>query len=104
MKQTATGGLGSEMCLAMAEAGADIVSIQIPGDKADAAFRTSIEGVGRKLTTFECDLADSAALRETFQKIWDAGIVPDVLLNCGGLNRRGLIKDMKDPEIDLVRY
>jgi 2-deoxy-D-gluconate 3-dehydrogenase len=102
-RETATGGLGSEMCLAMAEAGADIVSIQIPRDKAEAAFKRSIEGVGRKLATFECNLADSAALRETFHKIWDAGVVPDILLNCGGLNKRGLIKDMKDPEIDLVR-
>ena len=91
------------MCLAMAESGADIVSIYAPGD--DAAQRnlqTVVEGVGRNVTGFPCDVGNSAELRATFQVIWAAGIVPDILLNCAGLNRRGAIENMTDEKIDLV--
>lgn len=91
------------MCLAMAESGADIVSIYAPNDPAQAKLEQSIQGVGRKITGFECDISNSQSLRTTFQKIWEAGIVPDILLNCAGLNRRGSIEEMTDDKIDLVR-
>ncbi|KAK5269248.1 hypothetical protein LTR96_006033 [Exophiala xenobiotica] len=102
-----TGGLGSEMCLAMAESGADIVSIYPPGDAGQSRLeetirsRTSIDG-GRKVLGFECDISDSQSLRDTFDKIWRAGVVPDILLNCAGLNRRGPIEEMTDEKIDLI--
>jgi 2-deoxy-D-gluconate 3-dehydrogenase len=96
------------MCLAMAESGADIVSIYPPGDAGQSRLeetirsRTSIVG-GRKVLGFECDISDSQSLRDTFDKIWRAGVVPDILLNCAGLNRRGPIEEMTDEKIDLVR-
>lgn len=86
-----------------AEAGADIVSIQQPNDIAGATLQEAILETGRKIVAFECDLADSAALRVTVQEIWKAGIVPDNLLNCAGLNRRNKIEDIPDADIDLVR-
>jgi len=92
----------SEMLLVMAEVGANIVSINIPQDPGVDALEKAITDVGRKLTTFECDVGDSAALRATFNKIWQSGVVPDILLNCAGLNRRGSIEEMMDEMIDLV--
>ncbi|KIW40631.1 uncharacterized protein PV06_07812 [Exophiala oligosperma] len=97
-----TGGLGSEMCLAMAESGADIVSIYPPNDPAQPKLEELIRGVGRKIVSFECDVSNSQNLRNTFKQIWDAGIVPDILLNCAGLNRRGAIEEMTDEKIDLI--
>ena len=90
------------MCLVMAESGADIVSIHLAGDPLQAELEQAIQSVGRKCTGFECDVSDSAALRATFRAIWDAGIIPDILLNCAGLNRRGPIEEMTDEKIDLV--
>ncbi len=101
-KFIAPGGLGSEMSLAMAEMGADIVSISIPNDSGFPALEKSITAVGRKVTPFECDVGDSPALRATLQKIWDSGVVPDILLNCAGVNRKYPIQDQTDEYIDFV--
>lgn len=98
-----TGGLGTEMCIAMAESGADIVSIHLPDDPAQAELEEAVRSFGRNARGFVCDVGDSAKLRETFQAMWTAGVVPDILLNCAGLNRRGAIEEMTDDKIDLVR-
>lgn len=90
------------MCVAMAESGADVVSIHLPGDPAQKALEDAVGALGRKITGFECNIGDSAEIRATFQSIWRAGVVPDILLNCAGLNRRGAIEEMTDDKIDLV--
>ena len=97
-----TGGLGLEMCLAMAESGANIVSIHLPDDPAQSKMEQALAAVGGKVTGFACDVGNSAELRTTMHSMWDAGVVPDVLLNCAGLNRRGAIEEMTDEKIDLV--
>jgi 2-deoxy-D-gluconate 3-dehydrogenase len=98
----ATGGLGSSMTLALAEAGANIVSIQQPHDSLGPTLQKAIHKAGQSMHVFECDLADSTALRATIHQMWEAGVVPDILLNCAGINRRGKIETMQDPDIDLV--
>lgn len=98
----ATGGLGLSMTIALAEAGADIVSIQIQNDPRAELLAQGVKECGRKLTVFETDVSDSAALRQCFQRIWDSGIVPDILLNCAGINRRAKVEDFKDEDIDAV--
>lgn len=97
-----TGGLGAEMCVAMAECGADIVSIHLANDPLQAQLEKAVQAVGQAVKGFPCDVGDSAKLRETFKDIWTAGVVPDILLNCAGLNRRGPIEQMTDEKIDLV--
>ena len=97
-----TGGLGLAMCIALAEAGADIVSIQIPNDPRANLLEEACKELGRKLKVFETDVADSPKLRECFAKIWEAGVVPDILLNCAGINRRSQVENFKDEDIDAV--
>ena len=97
-----TGGLGLSMAIALAEAGADIVSIQIANDARAALLVEGVQQCGKKLLTYETDVSDSAALRATFQKIWADGVVPDILLNCAGINRRSKVEDFKDEDIDAV--
>lgn len=70
----ATGGLGLSMAIALAEAGADIVSIQISGDQRAELLKEGVAACGRKLTVFETDVADSPALRKCFAEIWAAGV------------------------------
>ena len=95
-----TGGLGEEMTMALAGAGADIVSIQLPNDPNSPKLSSAVKKLGRKFIAFECNVKDSLTLRDTFAAIWAAGIVPDILLNCAGINRRGKVEDMKDEDID----
>lgn len=97
-----TGGLGLEMTLALAEAGADIVSIELPNDPRSGLLAEGVQKAGRSLRVFHADVADSKALRETFAKIWEAGVTPDILLNCAGINRRGKVEDFSDEDIDAV--
>lgn len=90
------------MCTAMAESGATIISIHLPDDSGQTKLEEAITAVGGTIKGFVGDVGDSTALRKTFREIWDAGVVPDVLLNCAGLNRRGPIEEMTDEKIDLV--
>jgi len=97
-----TGGLGLSMAIALAEAGADIVSIQMPKDPRAELLDRAMNELGRKLTVFETDVADSPKLRACFQDIWKSGVIPDILLNCAGINRRSRVEDFKDEDIDAV--
>ncbi|EEU33921.1 uncharacterized protein NECHADRAFT_55852 [Fusarium vanettenii 77-13-4] len=98
----ATGGLGSAMALALAKAGAAIVSIELPDDPLSSALKEALEHIPVSLHTFRCDLRDSASLRDCYRRIWDAGIVPDILVNCAGVVRRTPCEDTCDEDIDLV--
>lgn len=97
-----TGGIGFELCAALAEAGADIASIQLPSDPAGPRLQKMVTGFGRSFKSFECDIADSKSLRACFVGIWAAGVQPAILLNAAGINQRGAMEDLTDDEIDKV--
>lgn len=97
-----TGGIGKELCLTLAEAGCDIVSMQLPEDPALPSLEHDIKALGRRFSSFECDIGNSQHVRSCFGKIWAAGIEADVLFNGAGTNRRGNATDMTDADIDLV--
>lgn len=97
-----TGGLGRELCTTLAEAGVDIVSIQLPDDPAGEQLGEAVRKLGRDFKSFKCDVSDSKALRTCFGDIWAAGVVPDILLNAAGINRRGMIQELQDEDIDAV--
>ncbi|KAF9893009.1 hypothetical protein FE257_012420 [Aspergillus nanangensis] len=97
-----TGGLGAAMSIALAQAGANIVSLQLPDDPLGKTFQEEIEKLHRQFSVFECNLTDPGSIREVFASMWAAGIVPDILLNCAGTNRRGKIEDISDEDINLV--
>ena len=97
-----TGGLGLSMAIALAEAGANIVSIQLPNDPRANLLQDAVSSLNRTLTVFETDVADSLSLRACFADIWAAGIMPDILLNCAGINRRAAVEDFTDEDIDAV--
>ncbi|RSL91725.1 hypothetical protein CEP52_014156 [Fusarium oligoseptatum] len=98
----ATGGLGLALALALAKAGAAIVSIELPDDPLSSVLKQALEHVPVPFDTFLCDLGDSARLRDCYRRIWDAGIVPDILVNCAGVVRRSPCEDTSDEDIDLV--
>src|SRR4051794_8786586 len=88
-----TGGLGQSMTLALAEGGADIISIEIPSDPNSGALSEAVSKAGRKLSRYECDVADSKSLRSTFAQIFKDGHSADILLNCAGIQRRSPAED-----------
>lgn len=98
-----TGGIGLSVVPSLAELGADIVSIQVPDDAQTPALRSAIEQHARTLTVFDCNLKDAAAIRATFARIWDAGIVPDILLHVAGVTHSSKIIDTSTDVMDHVR-
>ncbi|KAL9566176.1 hypothetical protein ACKAV7_009710 [Fusarium commune] len=98
-----TGGIGIELCAALAEAGVDIVSIQLPDDPVGPHLHKIVTEFGRSFKSFECDIADSKSLRACFASIWAAGVQPSILLNAAGINKRGAMEDLTDDDIDKVR-
>lgn len=98
----ATGGLGLEMTLALAKAGADIVAIALENDPRLAILENGMQETNQKLQVFEADVGSTESLRHTFKQIWKSGVTPDILLNCAGMNRRGNAEDLTDEDIDAV--
>lgn len=98
----ATGTIGSELCLALAEAGANIVSIQLEDDPLGDNLKSRVERFGRDFHAFHCNIGDSDALRAVFQEIWAQGIVPDILLNGAAMNRHGTVEEFDDEIIDQI--
>lgn len=90
------------MTTALASAGADIVSIELPNDAGSARISRIVTGLGRKFHRYECDISDLKSIRSTYQRIWTDGVQANILLNCAGVQRRAEAADFTDEEIDLV--
>ncbi|CAH0054233.1 unnamed protein product [Clonostachys solani] len=81
----ANGGIGGGMATGLAEAGADIVIFQIPGEKSD--FHQELaERTGRRVSVYDCDMGDMKMLRETIQRVFDDGHRIDILCNVAGIS------------------
>ena len=93
-------GIGVALALALAEAGADIVLIQ--RDASNTSTKEAIEKVGRKATIYEADLADRAQLHAVFPTIVGDGHDVDILVNCGGIQRRHPAETFPDDAWDDV--
>lgn len=98
----ATGGLGTAMTTALASGGADIISIELPNDADSEKVQKVVEACGRSFKRYECDVRDSKQLRETYSKLWQDGVIADIVLNCAGVQRRAEAVDFTDEDIDFV--
>jgi len=78
-------GLGQGMALALAEAGADIVAVDIlPAD--DTARQ--VEAMGRKCVKIAANLGDRAAIPALIAEARKSCATLDILVNCAGIIRR----------------
>lgn len=98
----ATGGLGSAMAFALAKAGANIVSIEMPNDPNSNALHDLLLPTNRSVTSFSCEFTDAKSLRACWKGMWDKGVVPDILVNVAGVMRRNKCEDATDEDLDLV--
>ncbi|KAI9734276.1 MAG: hypothetical protein M1834_002380 [Cirrosporium novae-zelandiae] len=82
----ATRGIGAEMAIALAEAGADIMLVQ--RDENNTSTKSKIEALGRKSVIYTCDLCSAESVKALTPKILKDGKQIDILLNCAGIQRR----------------
>ncbi|KAJ7217708.1 NAD-binding protein [Mycena pura] len=101
-----TRGIGQKMALALAKAGADLVLIQRDIENQDTADQA--RQLGRTATVVQCDLADKTQLGAIVHKITAStdegglGLVIDILVNSGGIQRRAPAETFSDENWDQV--
>lgn len=81
----ASRGLGQGMALALAEAGADIVAVDIL-PAADTVRQ--VEALGRRAVALSANLGDRAAIPQVIAQARQAFPTLDILVNCAGIIRR----------------
>lgn len=93
-------GLGRGMAVALAEAGADIVSLQ--RTNACPETKTLVEKVGRKCHAFACDLGYVDNVDALVTEIEDRAGAVSILVNNAGIQRRHKSEVFPLDEWDLV--
>jgi 2-deoxy-D-gluconate 3-dehydrogenase len=95
----ASRGLGQGMALALAEAGANIVAVDIlPSDDT----KKQVETLGRKCVTLSANLGDRAAIPGVIAEAKKAFPSIDILVNCAGIIRRADFQDFSEKDWDDV--
>ena len=93
-------GLGFGMAIALAEAGADIISIQSASDTEELAGR--IAGVGRRFLPLTLDIGAETAAEEALNVTLSHFGQIDILVNNAGVQRRALAVDFSIEDWDTV--
>jgi len=92
-------GLGQGMSLALAEAGADIVAVDVlPADDT----KKQVEALGRSCLTIAANLSDRAAIPQVIADARKRFEHLDVLVNCAGIIRRADFQDFTEKDWDDV--
>lgn len=95
-------GIGKEICKKLAENGASIALVDVCAPEKAQAAAEEIAAYGVTVKTYQCNVADSAAVAETCKKILaDFGGV-DILVNNAGITRDNLILRMDEKDFDAV--
>jgi 2-deoxy-D-gluconate 3-dehydrogenase len=95
------------MTLALAKAGASIVLVQRPSSNSSSSTKNSIEALGRSVWVVECDLADKQQVRGLCRKVTgkgegELGLSVDIVVNCGGIQRRTPAENFPDEDWEEV--
>ncbi|KAK9350136.1 2-deoxy-d-gluconate 3-dehydrogenase [Lipomyces doorenjongii] len=82
-----TRGIGAAAAIGLAEAGADIILIQRDTTRTETLH--AIKAVGSKSMIVKCDLSNAEEVKALVKHITlDLGEAIDILVNCGGIQRR----------------
>ncbi|NQT06705.1 MAG: 3-oxoacyl-[acyl-carrier-protein] reductase [Candidatus Omnitrophica bacterium] len=94
-------GIGKEITLVLAKAGADIAICDINKEALDETQK-EIESLGRKCLIFEADVTKRDQVDEMISKILDNLKKVDILINNAGITRDGLLVRMSEVDWDAV--
>ncbi|HNX80637.1 MAG TPA: 3-oxoacyl-[acyl-carrier-protein] reductase [Candidatus Omnitrophota bacterium] len=94
-------GIGREIALTLARAGADVVISDVNLEKAQATS-AEIEAMGRKSMALTLDVTRFSAVEEAVNKILDKLGKVDILVNNAGITKDGLLLRMSEADWDAV--
>ncbi len=92
-------GLGQGMALGLAEAGADLVLVDIL-DMSDT--KQQIERLGRRCEAIQADLSNKESVDPIIQRTLDVFGSLDILVNCAGIIRRAPLLEFSEKDWDDV--
>lgn len=95
-------GIGRATALKLAADGANIVIIHMDPEEKAAEVVSEIEALGVRTKAIRMDVSDFEAVRETLAQIVEEFKTIDILINCAGITRDGLIAMMKESAFDAV--
>lgn len=90
------------MALALSKAGADLILVQRNNTNTTTMDKIKseggVDGKGGKAEIAVCDLADPEAVKKLVPGIVSSGRIIDILVNCGGIQRRHPAEDFPDDD------
>ena len=95
-------GIGKATAIKLASDGANIVIIHMDPEEKVAEVLSEIEALGVKAKAIRMDVSDFNAVKETVDDIIKEFGTIDILINCAGITRDGLIAMMKEDGFDAV--
>jgi 3-oxoacyl-[acyl-carrier protein] reductase len=94
-------GIGREIALRLAQAGANIAVCDVDLSSAQNTAM-DIESLGQKALALQADVSKANAVADMFAAFFQAFPILDILVNNAGITRDGLIMRMKEEDWDLV--
>ena len=102
----AQGGLGRAVSVAMAKEGADVVcaDISLPGRAIDenSPVVQEIKALGRKALPVEANIAKKEDVVNMVNKTLETFGKVDILVNCAGFNRFGMLHKLSEEDWDAI--
>lgn len=95
----ASRGLGQGMALALAEAGADIVAVDVLSTE---ETKQQIQALGRKCECVSANLSDRKAIDQVITSARQHFASVDILVNCAGIIRRAEFTEFSEADWDQV--
>ena len=95
-------GIGKATALKLAADGADIVIVHMDPEEKAAEVVSEIEAAGVKAKAIRMDVSDFEAVSGMVADIVEEFGSIDILINCAGITKDGLIARMKEDQFDAV--
>ncbi|KAL5363839.1 hypothetical protein BJX96DRAFT_167812 [Aspergillus floccosus] len=92
-----SGGIGFGVCTALAESGADIVSLQLPTEPTETEF----ERVGKKCHIYHVDLSKLETIAPVMETVMTVHN-PSIIINCAGIIKKGDTTEFPIEDLETV--
>jgi acetoacetyl-CoA reductase len=88
------GGLGVEICKALAKSGHRVITTYSGNEEKKAAFLQKTQKDGFEIKVYHCNVADFASCEKAYAQIKEEVGTVDILVNNAGITRDGMFRKM----------